>query len=61
LLPTVSVEAMLEADRQTFVTRGGENYTVAATLNWNLFNGLRDKAQIEEARQQLIAAMASRG
>ncbi len=58
LWPTVNVEAVLEADRQTFVTRGGANYTVAASLNWNLFNGLRDKAQIEEARQQLIAAKA---
>jgi outer membrane protein len=58
LWPTVNVEAVLEADRQTFVTRGGANCTVAASLNWNLFNGLRDKAQIEEARQQLIAAKA---
>ncbi len=60
LLPTVSVEAIFEADRQTFVTRGGANYTMAASLNWNLFNGFRDKTQIEEARQQLIAAKASR-
>lgn len=60
LLPTVSVEAMLEADRQTFVTRGGANYSVAATLSWNVFNGFRDKAQIEEARQQLIASKSSR-
>ena len=58
--PPSAVEAIFEADRQTFVTRGGANYTVAASLNWNLFNGFRDKSQIEEARQQLIAAKASR-
>ena len=60
MLPTVSVAAIMEADRQTFVTRGGANYTVAAKLNWNLFNGFRDKAQAEEARQQLVSAKALR-
>jgi len=60
MLPTVSVAAILEADRETFVTRGGANYTVAATLNWNIFNGFRDKAQIEELRQQLVSAKALR-
>ena len=59
LLPTVAAEAILEADRQTFVTRGGANWTVAASLNWNLFNGFRDKEQIEEARQNLLSAKAS--
>jgi len=33
---------------------------VAATLNWNLFNGFRDKAQIEEAHRQLLRAKATR-
>jgi outer membrane protein TolC len=59
LLPIVSVEAVLEADRQTFATRGGANWTTTATLNWNLFNGFRDRAQIEEAHQQLLSAKAT--
>ena len=59
LFPVISVEAAFEADRQTFVTRGGANWTVAASLNWNLFNGFRDKEQIEEARQTLLSAKAA--
>jgi outer membrane protein TolC len=58
LLPVVSVAAILEADRQTFLTRGGANWTMAASLNWNIFNGFRDKAQMEEVRQNLISAKA---
>jgi outer membrane protein TolC len=59
LFPIISVQAALEADRQTFVTRGGANWTVAASLNWNLFNGFRDKEQIAEARQNLLSAKAA--
>jgi outer membrane protein TolC len=59
LFPVISVQAALEADRQTFVTRGGANWTVAASLNWNLFNGFRDKEQIEEAHQNLLSAKAA--
>ncbi len=60
LFPTVSVMAAFEADRQTFVTRGGANWTVAASLNWNLFNGLRDKSEIAASREQLSAAKSAR-
>ena len=59
LFPVISVQAALEADRQTFVIRGGANWTVAASLNWNLFNGFRDKEQIEEAHQNLLSAKAA--
>ena len=59
LFPIISVQAAFEADRQTFVTRGGANWTVAASLNWNLFNGFRDKEQIEEAHQNLLGAKAA--
>ena len=59
LFPTISLQAALEADRQTFVTRGGANWTVAVSLNWNLFKGFRDKEQIEEAHQNLLSSKAA--
>jgi outer membrane protein TolC len=61
LFPVVSVEAAFEADRQTFLTRGGANYTLAASLNWNLFAGFRDKEAIAEAREKLLSAKAIQG
>ncbi len=57
--PIVAVQAAIEADRQTFITRGGANWTVAASLNWNLFNGFRDREAIEEAHQNLLSAKAA--
>jgi outer membrane protein len=58
LLPQVSVRGAFEADRQRFVTRGGENWFVGATLRWNLFNGFADKARIAEASEALTGARA---
>lgn len=48
LLPQVTLHAAFEADRQRFVTRGGDNWLVSVGLRWNLFNGFSDKARIEE-------------
>ena len=59
LFPVISVQAALEADRQAFAARGGAHWTVAASLNWNLFNGFRDKEQIEEAHQNPLSAKAA--
>jgi outer membrane protein TolC len=50
LLPQVSLHAVYEADRQRFVTRGGDNWLVSIGLRWNLFNGFSDKARIEESK-----------
>ncbi len=50
LLPQVSLHAVYEADRQRFVTRGGDNWLVSIGLRWNLFNGFNDKARIEESK-----------
>ena len=50
LLPQVDVHAAFEADRQRFYDRGGANWLVSIGLRWNLFNGLGDKARIEESR-----------
>ncbi|MBI1788903.1 MAG: TolC family protein [Acidobacteria bacterium] len=58
LKPQVGFRGALEADRQRFVTRGGGNWLIAATLRWNLFNGLGDKARIEEASHALAGARA---
>lgn len=50
LHPQVILHAAFEADRQQFVTKGGDNWTVSVGLHWNLFNGFADKARIEESR-----------
>jgi outer membrane protein len=50
LLPQVSLHAAFEADRQRFVTRGGDNWLVSVGVRWNLFNGFGDKARIEETK-----------
>ncbi len=49
LLPQVGFQGAFEADRQRFVTVGGANWTAGISLKWNLFNGLSDRARIEEA------------
>jgi len=49
LLPRVTFQTTLEADRQRFVTRGGGNWLTSVSLRWNLFNGFSDKQRIAEA------------
>ncbi|MGH9646712.1 MAG: TolC family protein, partial [Bryobacteraceae bacterium] len=61
LLPQVTLHGAFEADRQRFVTRGGDNWLVSIGLRWNLFNGFSDKARIEEskfAQQRSLAEQA---
>jgi outer membrane protein len=62
LLPQVTLHAAFEADRQRFVTQGGDNWLVSIGLRWNLFNGFSDKARIEESRfaQQRSSAEEAR-
>jgi outer membrane protein TolC len=60
LLPQVGVRAAFEADRQRFVTRGGANWLASVSLRWNIFNGLTDKARIEEAGYSIAKAQAGR-
>ena len=62
LLPQVTLHGAYEADRQRFVTRGGDNWLVSVGLRWNLFNGFGDKARIEESKfaQQRSSAEAAR-
>jgi outer membrane protein len=58
LLPQVGARVGFEADRQRFVTRGGANWIASVSLRWNLFNGLADKARIDQASYQLERARA---
>ena len=64
LLPQVTLHGAFEADRQRFVTQGGDNWLVSIGLRWNLFNGFSDKARIEEskfAQQRSSAEQAQDG
>jgi outer membrane protein TolC len=58
LFPRISVRGVFEADRQNFVTRGGANWFVGASLEWNLFNGFADQSRRRETEQLVIAARA---
>jgi outer membrane protein len=58
LAPQVTLHAAYEADRQRFVTVGGDNWLVAIGLRWNLFNGFSDKARIEESKFALQRSSA---
>ena len=62
LLPQVTLHGAFEADRQRFVTQGGDNWLVSIGLRWNLFNGFSDKARIEESKfaQQRSSAEEAR-
>lgn len=58
LLPQVTLHGAFEADRQRFVTGGGDNWLVSVGLRWNLFNGFGDKARIEESEFALKRSLA---
>ena len=58
LLPQVTVHGGFEADRQRFIDKGGANWLASIGLRWNLFNGLADKAHIEESRYWIERAHA---
>jgi outer membrane protein len=58
LLPRIVTRGILEANRQTFATRGGGNWMFMTSLQWNLFDGNRAKAQAAEAREMAASARA---
>jgi len=62
LHPQVTLHGAFEADRQRFVTTGGDNWLVSIGLRWNLFNGFSDKARVEEGKfaQQRSSAEEAR-
>ncbi len=58
MLPQFFVQGIFEADRQQFYNEGGANWTVAAGLRWNLFNGFSDRAENDAARHDAMQARA---
>jgi outer membrane protein TolC len=58
LLPQVGFHAAFEADREQFINKGGANWLASIGLRWNLFNGMGDKARIQESSHWLERAHA---
>lgn len=64
-LPKIGLFSSWEQDNQTFLTRGGNNWTAGAMLTFNIFNGGSDRARLAaaQARQRQaeaqLAQMAS--
>lgn len=58
LLPRIVTRGILEANRQTFATRGGGNWMFMASLQWTLFDGNRARSQAAEAREMAASARA---
>jgi outer membrane protein len=61
-LPKLNLFSSWEVDNQTFATRGGNNWAMGATLNFNLFDGGANRARLAEskARERQAEAMRSR-
>ncbi len=49
-LPKVNLFSAWEEDNQTFLTRGGNNWAMGATLTFNLFDGGANRAHLKESR-----------
>jgi outer membrane protein len=60
-LPKINLFGAWEEDNQTFLTRGGNNWAVGATLTFNLFDGGANRARLREsyARRRQADAMRS--
>lgn len=64
-LPKVNLFSAWEEDNQTFLTRGGNNWALGATLTFNLFDGGANRARLKQSRarerqvEALRAQMAS--
>jgi outer membrane protein TolC len=50
LWPQVSAHGIFEADRQGFASRGNSNWLAGVSLQWNVWDGSRNRAQIAAAR-----------
>jgi outer membrane protein TolC len=64
-LPKVNAFSSWEEDNQTFLARGGNNWTAGVSLNFNLFDGGANRARLAAARyrqtqaQSQVAQMAA--
>jgi outer membrane protein len=59
-LPKVNLFGAWEEDNQTFLTRGGNNWALGATLTFNLFDGGSNRAHLKESRARQRQAEALR-
>jgi outer membrane protein len=57
-LPTVGAFSSWEEDNQTFLNRGGNNWTLGASLNFNIFDGGANRARLAAARYREAQAQA---
>jgi outer membrane protein TolC len=57
-LPTLNAFSSWEEDNQTFLNHGGNNWTVGASLNFNIFDGGANRARLAGARYRQIQAQA---
>jgi outer membrane protein TolC len=57
-LPKVNLFSSWEVDNQTFAARGGNNWAVGATLNFNLFDGGAKLARLKESEAHELQAQA---
>jgi outer membrane protein TolC len=57
-LPTVNAFSSWEEDNQTFLDRGGNNWTLGASLNFNLFDGGANRARLAAAHYRETQAQA---
>jgi outer membrane protein TolC len=56
--PQFGLQGAFEADRQEFIRKGGANWTIAASMRWNVFNGFVSGARIAEAEAVTQSARA---
>jgi outer membrane protein len=59
-LPTLNAFGSWEVDNETFTSRGGNNWTAGATLNFNLFDGGARRARLAESHARERQAEALR-
>lgn len=59
-LPQVVAHAGFEADRHSFVTNGGSNWSASVSVRFNILNGFADKARLEESAAAQRRADAER-
>jgi outer membrane protein TolC len=58
--PTVSATANYEVNRFNFAANGQASWFVGIVAQWNLFNGLADRAKVAESRANLARVQALR-
>ena len=57
-LPKLNMFSSWEEDNQTFLTRGGNNWTAGVSLNFNIFDGGANHARLVAARNRQNQAQA---